>query len=330
MRASSGIVATVPRYRTPMARTPQRRTYALLELDPQLGRELAPERFEAAERELRVEVYRLQQGEWSVHSVLQAAHVGLLLVDGVVAREVVVADCISTELLGPGDILRPWGIDADDPLLRHDVRWSALTECHVAVLDQRFGSRLGDWPEINAALIDRIGTRAQRLAATHAISQFTRVERRLTALLWHLAERWGRVTSEGVVLSLTLSHRMLAQLVGARRPTVSTALARLAEDGSVTRRSNGTWLLAGRAVEVRGDAIDRAEALRPRIQATPEAAALETTTFDELRTTLERLRGDADVGVASLRAITDETRILLDRMQELRRARAGRRQAAQR
>jgi CRP/FNR family cyclic AMP-dependent transcriptional regulator len=253
-----------------MAPSPQRRTYALLDLDPALGQHLSAERRGLAEQELRAEVYRLQQGEWSIHRVVEAAHVGLLLIDGVVSREVVVADCISTELLGPGDVLRPWGVEAEDHLLRHEVRWNALTECHVAVLDHRFGSRLGDWPEINRALIERLGERARRLAATHAISQFTRVERRLTALLWHLAERWGRVTQEGVVLSLTLSHRMLAQLVGARRPTVSTALAKLAEDGSVTRRSNGTWLLGGQefednsAVIARRGSSRRARRRRPR------------------------------------------------------------------
>ena len=60
---------------------------------------------------------------------------------------------------------------------------------------------------------------------TQAISQLVRVDRRLLALFWHLAERWGRVTGDGVLVPLTLSHRMLSQLVGARRPTVSTALS---------------------------------------------------------------------------------------------------------
>lgn len=304
-----------------MASPSKRPTHALLELDPGLGRNVPPDRRDAADRELRVQVYRLQLGEWSIHSVLEAAHVGLLLIDGVVSREVVVADCISTELLGPGDILRPWGVEAEDRLLRHDVRWNALTECHLAVLDQRLGHQLGAWPEVNAALVDRLTERARRLAATHAISQFTRVERRLTALLWHLAERWGRRTSEGVVLGLTLSHRMLAQLVGARRPTVSTALARLAEEGSVTRRSNGTWLLRGSAAELEAAAIDGAGEPRSRIGAAPELAVLERTTFDELRATIERLRGDTEVGVASLLAISGETQVLLERMHELRRVR---------
>ena len=79
---------------------------------------------------------------------------------------------------------------------------------------------------VNAALIDRLNDRAQRLAVMQAICQLNRVDRRLLSLFWHLAERWGRMTPDGVVVPLTLSHRMLGQLVGALRPTVSSALIR--------------------------------------------------------------------------------------------------------
>jgi hypothetical protein len=80
---------------------------------------------------------------------------------------------------------------------------------------------------------------------TQAISQITGVETRIEALLWHLSQRWGRVGRDGVILGLALSHRMIGSLVGARRPTVSTALARLASDGRVLRRADGLWLLTG-------------------------------------------------------------------------------------
>jgi len=48
---------------------------------------------------------------------------------------------------------------------------------------------------------------------------------------------------------MTLSHRMLGQLVGARRPTVTTALAQLAKDGELARRDDGTWLLTAASGE---------------------------------------------------------------------------------
>jgi hypothetical protein len=104
---------------------------------------------------------------------------------------------------------------------------------------------VGDFPEVTAVVVDRLNDRAHRLATTQAICQVNRVDRRLMALFWHLAERWGRVTSEGVVVGLTLSHRMLGQLVGARRPTVSIAIGELGRRGELVRRADGTWLLKG-------------------------------------------------------------------------------------
>ena len=47
------------------------------------------------------------------------------------------------------------------------------------------------------------------------------------------------------MIPLALTHRILGQLVGARRPTVSTALAELAERGELSRRADGAWLLRG-------------------------------------------------------------------------------------
>ena len=94
-------------------------------------------------------------------------------------------------------------------------------------------------------MLDRVSERAHRLAVTQAIAQLTGVERRLHALLWHLAARFGRVTPDGVVVPLALSHQRLGELIGARRPTVSTALGVLAREGSLRRRADGGWLLTG-------------------------------------------------------------------------------------
>ena len=63
-------------------------------------------------------------------------------------------------------------------------------------------------------------------------------------LLWDLAERWGRVRAGAVVLPLRLTHSLLAELVAARRPTVTTALAGLAHSGLV-RTTRGGWVLFG-------------------------------------------------------------------------------------
>ncbi|HET8756619.1 MAG TPA: Crp/Fnr family transcriptional regulator, partial [Solirubrobacteraceae bacterium] len=245
----------------------------LLDLDPDLGQLLEGGRVTAARRELRIAVHTLEAGPWEVDKLASTSpeHIGLLILDGVLAREVLVADTVSTELLGPGDVVRPWRLNDESTLLRHVVRWNVLTRSRVGLLDRRFATAVATFPEVNAALIDRVNERALRLTVTQAISQLNRVDRRLLALFWHLAERWGRMTPDGVALPMTLSHRMLGQLIGARRPTVSTALSELTKEGEISRRDDGTWLLTGVPVGVPEPEIERIIPMRRHLL--PAAAA---------------------------------------------------------
>ena len=268
----------------------------LLEADPELGALLSPTRRAEAERELVVRTHRLSVGPWDVTrlSGASADHVGLLVLDGVLARELVVADHVSAELLGPGDLVRPWQSSSAAGLLPVQAVWSVLSSVTLAVLDRRFAAEAARYPEITAALFDRLGERSLRLATTQAISQLTRVDRRLKALFWHLAERWGRVSGDGVVVPLALTHRILGQLVGARRPTVSTALSELAEREELVRRPDGSWLLRGdppdaqtlarrpTAAELRGQDV-----LRPSRRFAREGEDVDP---DQLIAAMDRLR----------------------------------------
>jgi CRP-like cAMP-binding protein len=80
-----------------------------------------------------------------------------------------------------------------------------------------------------------------------AIAHLTRVDDRLMALMWCLAERWGRVVPGGVLVSLRLPHRTLAGMIGARRPSVTTALGELSEQGVLLRPGRGRWILTDAA-----------------------------------------------------------------------------------
>ena len=264
-------------------------TVRLLEADPDLGGLLTGTRRQEAERELVVRVHRLGVGVWDVSRLEGAGadHVGLLLLDGVIAREVIVADHVSAELLGPGDLVRPWQDSTKADLLPVDVLWSILSPSSFAVLDRRFAGELARWPEVTAALFERLSERSLRLGTTQAISQLTRVDRRLKALLWHLAERWGRVSGDGVVVPLALTHRILGQLVGARRPTVSTALGELAERGELVRRVDGSWVLRGSPPDASALGRRRAMAGRPHDLLRPvRQLSDEPTAADSFVTTL--------------------------------------------
>src|ERR1700709_69648 len=118
-----------------MPRTPD--MVRLLDVDPDLGLLLADSRRDQAERDLVVRTHKLPVGPWDVSrlSGASADHVGLLIIDGVLARELLVADQISAELLGPGDVVRPWQGASRAPLLPVDAVWSVLSTVTVAVLD---------------------------------------------------------------------------------------------------------------------------------------------------------------------------------------------------
>jgi CRP-like cAMP-binding protein len=184
-------------------------------------------------------------GEYAPDESFDAGETGLgmLLLEGVLAVDIHIGDRTATELLGQGDLLRSWSRGADE-LLERMTAWHVLLPARVAVLDAAFAERIRPWPQIYVALLRRAAKRACDLDIQRAIACQPRLEARLALLLWHLAARWGRVEPGGIRLSLPLTHRMLGQLVGAERPSVSHALGRLAEAGLVSGKGE-EWHLHG-------------------------------------------------------------------------------------
>jgi hypothetical protein len=223
----------------------------LLEADAELAEGLAGAELEGATRALAVHAVTLDAGAWvpedepwPVPPVL-----GLLILEGVITRDIVFAGRTTTELLGAGDVLRPWEDDVQFDPLPFGVGWQVHEPTRVALLDGRVALASARWPVLAGSLSRRHVRRARGLAFQLAIAQLPRVDDRLLVLLWALAERWGRVSPQGVRLPLALPHRTLATLVGARRPSVTTALSGLTRDGLVERTEEG-WLLHGDPAEV--------------------------------------------------------------------------------
>ena len=87
--------------------------------------------------------------------------------------------------------------------------------------------------------------RSRRLSLQSAINSLPRIDERLELTLWHLADRFGYMTSSGVELRLPLKHIQLSEMVAAQRPSVSTAVSRLETQGRLARLTRGHWLLCG-------------------------------------------------------------------------------------
>ncbi len=176
-------------------------------------------------------------------------HFGLLVIDGLFLREIRLLETYAAELLGHGDLLRPWDIDGELSLpVPAEIRWTVLQPATVAVLDVDFVRHAAQWPHVLSNLAARAVIRAKAMALNNLVTNLKLVEVRLLVLFFHLADRWGRVGVEAIAVPLPLTHEILAKLVGAARPSVTTALRSLADRGLLYRQ-DGTWRLARSATD---------------------------------------------------------------------------------
>ncbi len=189
--------------------------------------------------------------EWLV---MAAGGPGVLVLDGVLAANVRVGDRVAAELIGSGDLVAP-GKQDEEELLACDVGWRALLPMRFAVLDVAFVERVRPWPQIMQAMLRRAERRTRSLNVQRAIASQPRLEVRLALLLWHLAGRWGKVEPGGIRLPLPLTHQLLGRLIGAERPSVSHALARLARTGVITGHGD-EWHLYGRLEDRLGELVE--------------------------------------------------------------------------
>jgi hypothetical protein len=225
---------------------------SVLDVDPDLGAGVPPGELAEATRAATAACVHVDPGEWRAPDAAEPGHLGLIVLEGLLTRTVTLAGRASVELLGHGDLLRPWIPLGTDSSLEGNVRWDVIERAQLAVLDVSFARQISRWPEITSALMDRQMMRARWLAFTLAVSHVRRVDDRLRLLFWHLADRWGRMTGDGIVVPLHLSHQSLALLVGAQRPSVTTALGNLRRGGTIERRADGSWTLRGDPPSVMG------------------------------------------------------------------------------
>jgi CRP/FNR family transcriptional regulator, cyclic AMP receptor protein len=221
----------------------------ILEVDPALADGLDDQTRALAAEHALARVETVAPGVWqsSLANERRGGDFGLLVLEGVIGRRLELEGGHSAfvELIGEGDVLCPWPEGSEAGSVRSHEQLLALTQTSVALLDRRFALAVARWPEITARLIDRAVQRSRSLAFLAAVAHLTRVELRLMAVLWHIADRWGRVTPEGVLIPLRLTNEILAGIVGARRPSVSTAMNVLARRRALSRRDDGRWVLQG-------------------------------------------------------------------------------------
>jgi CRP-like cAMP-binding protein len=306
----------------------------LLDADPDMGRYLtAGERDEAAT--LTVPCIDVAPGPFDAPAQLQrAGSFGALIVDGMLTRHLRVGEHAGMRILGPGDVVSTGAAPTSMLLVESGCR--AVTPVRLAMLGKDVLVGAHRWPRLMAGLHTRTAEQIERVAVQLAICQLPRVEDRLLALFWLLAETWGRVTPGGTVLPLALTHETLGALIGARRPTVTIALGELAQRGALLRQGR-SWLLVERlrapardAGEPHAPAVVTDEPLQWGIRERPVPA--QHVAHSEMLATVARLRAQHQAsteqvaeGLERVRAARTRSDLLRIRRQEdrdVRRVRA--------
>jgi hypothetical protein len=226
---------------------PARSAARLLDLDPDLADALSDEgrRLLAP---FTVEVSYIDPGAWKPPRALAGrAPLGLLVVDGLLMRTLVMGARRAAELIGEGDIVRPW---EDNDLIPPSatVAWHAFQPTRLALLDHRVAQLGRSLPALIEAIVGRCVSRSQMLSFKQIVASCPRAEQRVLLTFAVLARRWGRVRPGHIHLPLRLTHQNLADLVAARRPSVTSALGVLAAQGLVSRTPGG-WAIATSVVD---------------------------------------------------------------------------------
>jgi CRP/FNR family transcriptional regulator, cyclic AMP receptor protein len=215
----------------------------LIDADPEIMRFLSEEeRMVAGQVRLPIRTLPVSGPDTQAQLERDGAF-GAIVLDGLVAHEIRLADRVSVRLLGPGDLI-VWRY-GPQPLILTGSRWLPASSLRLALFRTNMLTALERWPSLLAGMYLRVGQQLDRLAAQLMLSQLPRVEDRVLGVMWLMAESWGRVTAAGTRLSLDLTHELIGMMIGARRPTVSLALGELAARGAVIRQDEGWLLLEG-------------------------------------------------------------------------------------
>ena len=186
----------------------------------------------------------LQPGDWNPASDprVSAATGVFLVVRGIVFVDVIFNDRHATELLGPGDLFPVAG----DAVLNEQMSLSVLSATRVYLFDKHLEELIAERPAFGAKLLTASVEMGRRRVLHRTVVQLPRVEDRVLAMLWLLADQWGGVSSAGVFLELEgLTHSLLGCLIGARRPTVTMAISLLEGRGALQRDGARYTLLEG-------------------------------------------------------------------------------------
>jgi CRP/FNR family transcriptional regulator, cyclic AMP receptor protein len=242
---------------------------SVLDEDADLAAVVPGQDLDSARRRAIARVQRVDPGRWSFEPLREPGAFGLLVLEGLAGARVAIGHEAHIDIVGEGDLVRPWAQLGAEASVASSVDWRVFERTTLAVLDERFAHAVSPWPQIAAVLMHRLVLRTRRLSFQLALAGISRTDERLLMALWHFADRWGRVTQDGVVLRLALTQAQLGEVIRAARPSVSTAANDLRRAGRLSfDRHSCVWTLHDRPVGY--EPVSRASSSsRSRARASP-------------------------------------------------------------
>jgi hypothetical protein len=301
-------------------------TIRLFEAEPDLARYLpAEDRAQAAQ--VRLPAIEVPAGPLRVSAVLQrtGAFAGLIT-QGMLLESLRLGEHAGLRLVGAGDIVSR--NEAPTSMLILDSECRATVATRIALFGRDLLVAGRRWPWLIAGLHIRMAEQAERLTTQLMICQLPRVDDRLLAMMWLLAESWGQVTPSGTVVPIELTHSALGGLIGARRPTVTLALSELTERGAIVRQADGWLLLQSPKAPpaARGETIGDPRplsSLTPLWTEQPAPGIEDEQARAQLRETVARLRTEHATRQAEMRERLSDAAALHDQVVAIRARRRG-------
>lgn len=99
------------------------------------------------------------------------------------------------------------------------------------------------YPEIAVKVIEELGARMGRLESTLQSIGIRSVDSRVASLILDFAEKYGTVTSDGILIRLPLSREGIANYLGIARETISRKLGQLESENIIRSVSNKAILV---------------------------------------------------------------------------------------
>lgn len=218
------------------------RLLASVPLDRGLCPRIGPDGVRTGEA-VTARVVQLSRGALEAGALVRDPHgwMGLLVLGGMITVEIDCGRARTCWLVGEGDLLRPWELQRNS--VTQGALWRVLNRSRVALLDTAFAEGAAATPEMVSAITSRATRTTYWLLAQSLTASLHPLEERLLLLFALLAERWGKVTPQGVRVELPLTHDQLARMCGARRQSVCSAMGRLRQGGLLEPSSHQGWLL---------------------------------------------------------------------------------------